>query len=514
MPEFRPVIDLSNLNPDNSFKIIVPAGADYSPSVMTMAGDINGDGFNDLILGALDADAGGENSGSTFVVFGTASGFPSEIKLGALDGSNGFRIDGEMAYDLSGGSVSSAGDVNGDGIDDLIIGAAAADPHGDTSGAAYVVFGTITGIPGSLSLSDLDGSNGFKISGSAFHDRFGGSVSSAGDVNGDGFDDIIVGAFTTDGVDIHDYNTGSSYIVFGKASGFAANIDVTDLNGSNGFRIIGADAYDYSGARVAGAGDVNGDGFDDLLITAVPYGGRSATYVVFGKASGFGAVFDLSALDGSNGFKFASNGGKYNSDVVASAGDVNGDGFDDIIVGAAFSGTNYSGNANVVFGRAGGFADTLNAFELNGSNGFRISGGTDYSYTGYTVAGAGDVNGDGFDDVLVSAAGAYPSPETFSFVVFGKASGFDATLLLSDIDGSNGFKIEDSALLRVTAIAGGDINHDGFDDLIATGLNGTSHIIYGHRALDAVTRIVPPSTTPSIVGGVPMLFADWLAMIP
>ena len=132
-------------------------------------------------------------TGASYVVFGEAGGFAAEIDLSALDGTNGFQINGEADGDLSGFPVASAGDVNGDGFDDLIIGAALADPNGDYSGASYVVFGQAGGFAAELDLSALDGTNGFQISGEAAGDRSGIRVASAGDVNGDGFDDVIVG---------------------------------------------------------------------------------------------------------------------------------------------------------------------------------------------------------------------------------------------------------------------------------------------------------------------------------
>jgi hypothetical protein len=176
---------------------------------------------------------------------------PAVIELSALDGSNGFQINGEATGDYSGISVASAGDVNGDGFADLIIGARLAEPNGDTSGATYLVFGKQSGFASNTELSALDGLNGFRLDGVETHDMSGKSVASAGDVNGDGFADLIVGAYRANP---NGNNSGASYVLFGRAGGFASNLDLSTLDGTNGFQINGEQISDYSGFSVAGAG--------------------------------------------------------------------------------------------------------------------------------------------------------------------------------------------------------------------------------------------------------------------
>ncbi|HEY9815265.1 MAG TPA: calcium-binding protein, partial [Candidatus Obscuribacterales bacterium] len=348
-------INLSTLYGTNGFRLYGSASDHYSGDLVSSAGDINGDGFDDLIIGAQGADNNGERSGSSYVVFGRDSGFSATLNLSTLNGSNGFRIDSATAYDRSGRSVSDAGDINGDGFDDLIIGATGAAPNGSFSGSSYVVFGRDSGFDATLNLSTLDGSNGFRINGVATDDQSGYSVSSAGDVNGDGFDDLIIGA---NGADPNGSYSGSSYVVFGRDSGFNATLNLSNLNGSNGFRLDGAKAGDQAGLALSGAGDVNNDGFDDLIIGAYfadPNGNLSgSSYVMFGRASGFSPTLNLSTLNGRTGFRLDGAVAEDRAGFsVSGAGDVNGDGVDDLIIGVvgADPNGNFSGSSYVVFGR-------------------------------------------------------------------------------------------------------------------------------------------------------------------
>ena len=494
MDSFDPgVISLSSLSGTNGFRLDGVAKRDYSGISVSNAGDVNGDGSDDLIVGAPSADPNDSLSGSSYVVFGKVSGFSATMNLSDLDGSNGFRLDGEAKYDFSGQSVSTAGDVNGDGFDDMIIGAYGADSNGNYSGASYVVFGKVSGFSGTMNLSDLDGSNGFRLDGVAENDFSGRSVSNAGDINGDGFDDVIVGAFNSYS---RDEQLDSSYVLFGKASGFSAVMNLSDLDGTNGFRLEGVGRL----GAVSAAGDVNGDGSDDLIVGAPKDSFSGSSYVVFGKSSDFDATMSLSGLDGSNGFRLDGVAINDRSGFsVSGAGDVNGDGFDDLIVGASEADSSGidSGSSYVVFGRALGFESTINLSDLDGNNGFRLDGVSAFDRFGVSVSDAGDVNGDGFDDLIVGVSVAEPNNNNYSsgssYVVFGKADGFDATLKLSDLDGSNGFRLDGVAIndRSGSSVSGaGDVNGDGFDDLIvgASGADsngiysGSSYVIFGRSS--------------------------------
>lgn len=468
---------------------------DYAGWALSSAGDINGDGFEDFIVGAYYADrnqtGATADTGAAYVVFGAASGL-SDIDLTSIasgDGTNGFKLEGGSALDFAGASVSKLGDVNGDGIDDIIIGA----PGNSYSseGAAYVVFGKTSGFNGAYDLDAL-GSDGFKITGAAVDDYTGEAVAGGGDINGDGLNDIIIGAPQDSG------SSGKAFVIYG-ATTLGANITTAAATTI----INGIDADDSAGLSVSIAGDLNGDGYDDVVIggsggDGLANGTANAgeAYVLFGKAGGLDANVNLSSLqagDGSTGFTLTSNqAGSLLGLSVAMLGDINGDGFSDMAINAPNADSIYdnTGSAYVVFGKAGGYAATLNVDTLSGSDGFEIIGDGMDAYLGgmNTLSSAGDINGDGLNDIIVSAPSAnYGSGA--AYVVFGSRDGYAASMSLTDLTPDQGFVLEganvDADSIGFAASAAGDINGDGFDDILIgsydyySGGAGVTYVVYG-----------------------------------
>ena len=501
-------IDLTTLTAAQGFVIRGDAAADNAGWSVSSAGDVNGDGFDDLLVGSPNGDNGGTDAGEAYLIFGKASGF-NLIDLTNLTPTDGLIIQGDAAGDHAGWSVSAAGDVNNDGVGDLIIGSYTGDDGGMNAGEAYVVFGSSTGFgAGVIDLSALGSSAGFIIQGDAPIDWAGYDVSAAGDVNGDGFGDIIVGApLGDDGGG----SSGEAYVVFGKSSEFGT-IDLTNLGAADGFVIQGDAIGDHAGESVSAAGDINGDGMADLIVGA-PNGHNGGTdageaYVLFGKTSVFGSdvagrqVVDLTSLSPTDGFIIQGDSTfDQAGQTVAAAGDVNGDGIGDLIVGAHTANGGSSseiGEAYVLFGKDTGFGTVVDLTFLSASDGFIIRGDMTNDQAGWSVSGIGDFNGDGFDDLVVGAPlgdnGGTDAGE--ADVLFGKESGFGTTVGTRQVIDLGNLSFPDGFILQGDAAgdhagwsvsAGGDINNDGFADLVLGaplgddgGTNaGEAYVIFG-----------------------------------
>ena len=420
------VLDTSTLAPAHGFIIQGDAAGDRLGWSVSGAGDVNGDGYDDLIAGAYQGDDGGTGAGEAYIIYGKAGsdgtqfGTPESegtrrvVDATSLAPADGFILQGDEAGDDLGISVSGAGDINGDGVDDLIVAAYDGDDGGDDAGEAYIIygkagtgsqFGTDVGPEGMkrqvVDTTNLKPADGFIIQGDAADDDFGVSVSGTGDINGDGLDDLIVGAWFGDD---SQQGAGEAYIVYGKAGtnstqfgmrvaikqdGTAQTLmdsdsaptnsvvrrvlDTAELAPAAGFIIQGAKQSEALGTSVSSAGDINGDGLVDLIVGAILSGATilsptGEAYIVYGKvvtgstqfgtpeSGGTRQVLDTSMLAPADGFILQ---GDVVDDrlgqSVSGAGDINGDGFDDLIVGAeqGDDGGDGAGEAYIIYGKAG-----------------------------------------------------------------------------------------------------------------------------------------------------------------
>ena len=379
------------------FQVISENANDFAARSISGLGDVNGDGRAELLVTATGNDAGGTDAGAAYVVFGKDDGAVVDLDNVAA-GIGGFKIIGENAGDQLGYSISGVGDVNSDGVADILVGTYLEDSGGTDAGAAYLVYGKADG--GAINLDNVAaGSGGFKIVGENAGDHAGWSVSGLGDFNGDGRADLLIGAPTNDagGTD-----AGAAYVVFGKDDGATVNLDDVAA-GTGGFKIIGENAGNqasYGWGAVSNIDDINNDGHPDLLIASLF---DHAVYVVFGKDDG-GAVNLDDVAAGTGGFKIIGESAGGGIGSVSDIGDVNGDGRPDLLIGdyANYSPDPYAGAAYVVYGKADGSPIDL-ADVAAGTGGFKILGEDMYDLAGRSVSGAGDVNGDGRPDALVGA---------------------------------------------------------------------------------------------------------------
>jgi hypothetical protein len=529
----------------------VPAEEDCDDSDASLNhDDVDGDGYNtcdgdcddtNVELNLIDADEDGFSTCTGDCDDGNYSANPgAEDRLlvdqncdglasGGSLGLSDYKFWGEEDLDYVGYSVSSAGDVDGDELDDLLIAAPQDDDGGQNAGAAYIVLGASLATSGVIDLSHAD----YKLTGENTASFAGHSVSSAGDFDGDGLDDVLVGAvydssggyqagaayivlgssFDPDGFnsislsnadyklvgegpnqfagrsvssagDFNDddfddvlvgaptaYNengssTGAAYIVLGLDSQSSDEINLSNAD----HKLVGEDTGDAAGYSVSSAGDFDGDGLDDVLVGA-PHNNAGAAYIVLGTGLGRNPTIDLSDAD----YKLVGESTGYKAGFsVSSAGDVDGDGLDDVLVGAPYEGSNDAGAAYIVLGCSLECESTT--IDLSESD-YKLVGESRDQSAGYSVSSAGDVDADGLGDIIVGGNSegnghSFPSDLSMAHVILGSSLSEGRTFSLFDADYQLvGEDTNDYAGYSVSSA--GDVNGEGLDDVLV-GAPGTS----------------------------------------
>jgi hypothetical protein len=411
-------------------------------SAAASAGDVNGDGYADLVVGAPSYDGGGTDTGRAYVYLGSPAGSAS---------SPAWTVDGDQAGAGFGSAVAGAGDVNGDGYADVLVSAKSYSAGETAEGRVYLYLGSANGLTTSPS---------WVIDGDQTNAAFGDSIDGAGDVNGDGYADVIVGA---PGYDNGQTDEGGAFLYFGSASGLTTTAAWTAESDA---------ATSRFGDAVAGAGDTNGDGYADVIVGSPGYDngqtdeGRALLFLGSSGGLATNPVWSVESNDASGAL---GNG-------VAGIGDVNGDGHGDVAVVLPNTDSVGLGRGYVYYGTAAGLAAS-SAWSARVYDGLAV------------LAAAGDVNSDGYADLLLGA-GRLTNLEGAS-VFFGGPTGLPGETTPSwTIAG-----VQAGAGLGTVAAAAGDVDGDGRADIaVASPLYDGSLTDEGQVAIFHGASGVPTST--------------------
>jgi len=444
----------------NLTSIIMPQGIKIVPGgYVSAAGDVNGDGRPDFFVNIYDA---------TYLIWGKTTGW-QDIDLNNLDSSLGIKF-----YCNNGiGSSIGVDDVNCDGIDDILI----SSPNGGTlsQGITYLIWGK-DGTWQDINLDNFNSSYGITIIGANYGDSSGNFISKLGDINGDKCNDFFIATDESFG-----------YIIFGKSA--ESNINLANLVPVQGITVQGIFNIDASTYPISGAGDVNKDGYDDILISTHPVSTNAhIAYLIFGR-NGTWANINLDSLNISQGITI------YNSYVyVSAAGDVNKDGYDDFLIDDKAK-TTY-----LIWGRDTGWQN-MNLTNFNHSHGVIIKGGSYFYYSGYPISSAGDVNKDGFDDILIGSAKTNQANKATIYLILGNITLQNINLV--EFNCSQGVVIQDTTLIASMCNAQ-DINKDGYDDILIGSSYGqtseASYLIFGGKIETPSPTIHPDHpTTPTTI---------------
>ncbi|WP_420385204.1 FG-GAP-like repeat-containing protein [Roseivirga sp.] len=416
----------SSTGPGNSYDPIVQNAVEenFGTSInASTLGDLNGDGIDDFIMGFPDYQQYYPSSGAVGIYYGNTNDDMIE--------SSDWYVEGNLDNANMGHEVANAGDVNGDGWEDILVSAWKYSNGHTSEGAVFLYYGTSSGI------SDTPG---WSAEGNQHNAFFGYGISTAGDVNNDGYDDIIIGAM---GYDDGQSNTGRAYIYHGSASRLSSSASLI----INGFQV-----QSYLGSDVANAGDINGDGYDDIIVGAYQYSNGTdkvgAAFLYLGSSTGINiASKDTLVSDQLNSWFGKS---------VSTAGDINNDGYADVLIGAPKYDSNYTdeGKAYLYLGSGNGIIDTAS---------WSKTGNQYNAQFAFDVSWAGDNNDDGYDDIIIGAYGydgVSGSLEGRIFGFLGSTSGLSSN---ADFEAFSQGNI--NALGKSVAYAG-DYDNDGYDDIV------------------------------------------------
>ena len=437
------------------------AGAFYGESVRS-AGDVNNDGYDDILVGAWQYNSGATQSGKVFLYYGTENG----ISLTQTWSANPPQI---ASSGFFGGIASPAGDVNNDTYDDIMVSMVNYDSSYSDEGAVFVWYGSETGPD-----SDYD----WMARGDATYAHLGWDAGPAGDVNDDGYDDIIVGAYR--------YDSGSishAYVWYGSDSGLNEGVDGTPSNAewtATTDQHCGSGTTNCSafGTRVGSAGDVNDDGYDDIFVGAPRYDNdqsdEGVVFVWHGSDTGLGAsgtpsnadwTAESDQVDGMLGAYW-----DYWVCSIDSAGDVNGDGYDDIIIGANMydNPSEQEGAAFLWYGSEDGLNEGVAGTPANAD--WMVESNQAGAHLGTEVSSAGDFNNDGYDDVMVGAPYydiVTPTINNAGMVMiwYGSDQGLgpDATPIDADWYAHSD---QGGSMFGFVVDSAGDVNNDGRSDVL------------------------------------------------